>query len=94
VNDAQVRCTSDELVTDIGDLLRKQEWETGLPLVKMFQGMIEAEKTDQQRRQYGDGAARQKREIVLQTIEDHARSTGRLFLQSQVRLDLLPRQGR
>jgi hypothetical protein len=75
-----------ELVSDISDLLRKQERETGLPLVKMFNGMIEGEKTDQQRRVYGDGSARKGREIILQTIEQYARSTDNHFLLRQVEL--------
>lgn len=74
------------MIADISGLLRKQEAQTGLPLVKMFMGMIEGEKTDQQRRIYGDGAARKGREIVLQTIEDYARSTSNHFLLRQVEM--------
>lgn len=76
----------DELVSDISDLLRRKEPETGLPLVKMFVGMVQGEKTAEQRRTYGERAARKGREIILQTIEDYARSSGNHFLLRQVEM--------
>ena len=52
----------------------------------MFMGMLQGEKTDHQRRVYGDNKARTGREIILQTIEQYARSIGNHFLLRQVEM--------
>jgi hypothetical protein len=63
-----------DLVDDIEELLRRQD-SSGMPLTALFRAMMAGQTTEQQRQQFGDRKARTGRHIIIQTIEDYARSS-------------------
>jgi hypothetical protein len=65
-----------EMVEDITGLLRRKEGSHAIPLVALFQAMLGGMTVSEQRRRFGDGAARSGRQVILQTIEEYARSSG------------------
>lgn len=68
-----------DMIGDIEELLRRKE-TSGLPLTAMFRAMMDGQTTRQQRQQFGDSQAQTGRQIIIQTIEDYARSTENHFL--------------
>jgi hypothetical protein len=75
-----------EMVRDIEGLLRKQERAAGLPLVPIFRAMMGGMGSHDQRQKFGDRPTRAARPVIVQTIQDYARSTG-----NQALLNLLRR---
>jgi len=74
-----------ELIGDIEGLLRRKEAAYGFPLVDLWRAMMNGMTVDQQRRQYGDRKVRPARQVVIQTIEDFARSTHNYLLLNLLR---------
>ena len=65
-----------EMLADLTALLkRKQQLDPSLPLVDLFQSMLAGETIKDQRARFGDDKTRLGRQIIVQTIEDYARST-------------------
>jgi len=69
-----------EMIEDLEGLLRRKERASGLPLVAMFRATMAGQTTVQQRRTFGDRKARAGRQVVLDTIEEYAKSSGNAFL--------------
>ena len=64
-----------EMISDILTLLRQKEMAYPLPLTRLFQAIMSGQNTAQQRALIGDTNARIGRQIIIQTVEDYARST-------------------
>jgi hypothetical protein len=64
-----------ELVDDLIGLLRRKEAAYPIRLVDLFRAILAGQTQDQQRKTFGDGASRIGRQVIVQTIEDYARST-------------------
>jgi hypothetical protein len=77
-----------EMVDDILTLLRPKQRESGLPLAGLFRAMMNGQRSDEQRRRFGDRTARAGRQVIIQTVKDYAASTGNWAL-----LNLLVRTG-
>jgi hypothetical protein len=75
----------DELVGDIGVLLRRKERQTGLPLAALFAAIVGGMSVEEQRRRFGDRAARVGRRTIIQTIEEYARATDNRRLLAMLR---------
>lgn len=69
-----------EMIEDLTSLLRRKEGEHSLPLAALFQGIMAGERTEEQRRRFGDRVARSGRQVIVQTIHDYAYVTGNLQL--------------
>ena len=67
-------------MNDITSLLRQKERAYGLPLVALFQAIISGKNSEQQRREFGDGAVRAARPIIVQTIRTYAEKSGNYHL--------------
>jgi hypothetical protein len=64
-----------ELVDDLIGLLRRKEAAYPLPLAALFHAIMSGQTQDQQRKTFGDGASSIGRQVIVQTVEDYARST-------------------
>jgi hypothetical protein len=69
-----------EMIEDITGLLRRKERTHPIPLVALFQAMIGGMTVNEQRRRFGDSATRTGRQIIVQTVEEYARSSGHAYL--------------
>lgn len=69
-----------EMVSDITDLLRRKEGRTGLPLAALFHAIMSGQRSEEQRRRFGDRAAREGRRIIVSVIGDYATSSGNVAL--------------
>ena len=69
-----------EMIYDITDLLRRKEGRVGLPLAALFHAIMAGQRSDEQRRRFGDRAAREGRRIIVSVIGDYARSSGNVAL--------------
>lgn len=69
-----------ELVNDITDLLKKREPAYNLPLAGVFSAMISGKNAEQQRKLFGDTAARMARPVILRIIGDYGQQTGNFQL--------------
>lgn len=64
-----------QIVGDLVSRVRQKELAYGLPLVAVFQAMLAGQKSDELRKFYGDRAAKTARQVVIQTIEEFAKTT-------------------
>lgn len=65
-----------ELVSDIVELLRlRQREQPGIPLVDLFQSILAGDTVPAQKAKFGGRAVDVGRKIIVQTVEDYARST-------------------
>jgi hypothetical protein len=64
-----------ELTSDIETLLKQKELAYPLPLVDLFHYITSGMTRDQQIAKFGDQNTRIGRQVIIQTIEDYARST-------------------
>lgn len=69
-----------EMIEDMTNLLRRKEASSGVPLVSLFNAMLGGMSVNQQRRRFGDRAARSGRQVIIQTLEGYARSSGHDYL--------------
>jgi len=69
-----------EMIEDLKAMLSEKEGSTGLPLVDLFQAIMSGQRTEEQRRRFGDRPARAGRDVIIQTIRDYATSTGNYLL--------------
>lgn len=65
-----------ELIDDVNTLLRHKEAEIGLPLVDLFQAIMNGERTAQQLRRFGDRPTKEMRAIIKQVVQDYAEQSG------------------
>ena len=65
-----------EIVTDIITLLRQKEAAYPIPLVALFRAIISGQRTEEQARRFGDRPSRVGRQVIIQTIQQYAQSTG------------------
>jgi hypothetical protein len=72
-------------VDDIASLLRLKERTAGLPRVQLFQAIVGGMSVEEQRRRFGDRAARAGRQEIIRVIESYARSSGNLRLLNMLR---------
>ena len=75
-----------EIVSDVLDLLRRKETDTGLPLTALFKAIMAGQRTAQQVQQFGDTPTRTMRDIIKNTVREYGRSSGNyrlLYLLSQ-----------
>ncbi len=70
----------DDLVGDIQTLLRQKERTYNLPLVDIFHAIMAGERSDDQRRRFGDRTTRMGRKAIVSTIRSYAESTGNYAL--------------
>lgn len=70
----------DELLGDIRNMLRRQESHYDLPLVDLFNDMTGGMRTAEQRRKYGEKAAKFARELIIQTVKNYAQQSGNYAL--------------
>jgi len=69
-----------ELIEDIITLLRRKEAAYPIRLVDLFHSILAGQTQDQQRKSFGDRLARVGRQVIIQTIEDYARSSQNYLL--------------
>lgn len=70
----------DELIGDIETVLRQKERLYPLHLVDQFRAMLAGQTVDQQRKVFGDRNARIARQVIIQSMEDYARSSENYLL--------------
>ena len=70
----------DELLGDLRNMLRRQESHYDLPLVDLFNDMMAGMRTAEQRRKYGERAAKFSREFIIQTVKNYAQQSGNYAL--------------
>lgn len=69
-----------ELVSDLKLLLHRKEAAYGLPITALFDSMLSGQNQAEQRKQFGDKAAKIGRQVIVQTIKDYAESSGNHYL--------------
>jgi len=69
-----------ELIQDIVLLLQRKQPAYPINLVGLFQSILAGQNSDQQRKQFGDRAARIGRQVIVQTIQEYAEATGNYLL--------------
>ena len=78
------RSSSDDdlqtLLGDIRSLLQTKEAAYGLPLADFFTDMMNGMRNAEQRKKYGEAAAKKTRQVIIQTIKDYAESSGNFAL--------------
>ena len=68
------------LLGDIRSLLQRKEAAYGLPLADFFDDMMGGMRNAEQRKKYGETAAKKTRQVIIQTIKDYAESSGNFAL--------------
>src|SRR5262245_28590056 len=65
-----------EMVAAIEGLLRRREAQANFPLVDLFRVIMAGQTLDQQRKAFGDRPRRAACQVIVQTIEEYAQSSG------------------
>lgn len=69
-----------EMIEDLTTLLRRKEAASRFPLVPLLRAMLDGMSVNEQRRKFGDKATKAGRQVILQTLEEYARSSGQTYL--------------